>query len=207
MLEIEYFYCAHSAFAYLGSAELMVLAKRAGRQIRHKPMDLHRVMEARGTAAFNRRDDDYVRYHFRREIWRWAEFRNLEIMNARPTHHSNDYGLANRMLVACGETGVEIDALAHAFLMGHWRDDADLASPQTLVALAASVECDGGALLAAADSDAVREAYEKNTQEAIAAKMFGSPTYVVDGDPFYGQDHLPLVERACHHPFAPAPGL
>jgi len=33
----------------------------------------------------------------------------------------------------------------------------------------------------------------------------GSPTYVVDGEVFYGQDRLMMVERALHAPFA-APG-
>ena len=41
--------------------------------------------------------------------------------------------------------------------------------------------------------------------ESLAAAdgiIFGSPTYIVDGDPFYGQDHLGLVERAIQKPFA-----
>jgi 2-hydroxychromene-2-carboxylate isomerase len=38
--------------------------------------------------------------------------------------------------------------------------------------------------------------------EAIARGVFGSPTYVVDGDMFYGQDRLELVERALERPFA-----
>ncbi len=205
MPEIEYFYSAHSAFAFLGSAELMAIAKRQGRRIRHKPMDLHRVMAARGSTGFGQRDADYIRYHFRREIWRWAEFRGVEIMNARPTHHSNDFLLANRMLVASGEEGGDTDSLAHAFLVGHWRDDADLADRATLKALAAKAGADGEALLSDAERKSVHAAHDANTEEAIALKMFGSPTYVVDGDLFYGQDHLEMLERACQKPFGPSP--
>ncbi len=205
MAEIEYFYSAHSGFAFIGSAAFMELAKRTGRRIRHKPMDLHRVMEARGSSGFGERDADYIRYHFRREIWRWAEFRGVEIMNARPTHHSNGYLRANLMLIAATETGADTDSLAHAFLVGHWRDDADVADEATLVRLADEVGCDGQALLAASAETAVSDIHEANTREAIAAKMFGSPTYVVDGDIFYGQDHLELVERACRKAFGPAP--
>ncbi|MEQ9126152.1 MAG: DsbA family protein, partial [Alphaproteobacteria bacterium] len=60
---------------------------------------------------------------------------------------------------------------------------------------------DPAALLAAADTDAVRARYEANTEEAIRRSVFGSPTYFVDGDMFYGQDRLELVERACVQPF------
>ena len=42
MSEIEYFYSAHSAFAYLGSKRFMEIAKAAGRTIVHKPYDLTR---------------------------------------------------------------------------------------------------------------------------------------------------------------------
>ena len=55
MAVIEYFYSAHSAFAYLGSACLMRIAKTAQRQIVHKPCDLHQAMIAGGAAPFARR--------------------------------------------------------------------------------------------------------------------------------------------------------
>ncbi len=203
--EIEYFYSAHSSFAYLGSAELMALAGRVGRRIVHRPMDLNRVLKERGSPAFAERDRDYVRYHFRREIWRWAEFRGVPIMDRRPSHHDKDYNLANRVLIASIEAGADTDRLAHSFLAGHWNEDADLSDPETLVGLAARAGCDGAALLQAAGRESVAATYEANTAAAIAARMFGSPTYVVDGDLFYGQDHLVLVERACRQPFGPSP--
>ena len=48
MADIEYFYSAHSAFAYFGSARLMEIARAADSQIIHKPMDLSRVVETNG---------------------------------------------------------------------------------------------------------------------------------------------------------------
>ncbi len=46
MADIDYFYSAHSAFAYLGSARLMEIARVADSRIIHKPIDLNRVVEA-----------------------------------------------------------------------------------------------------------------------------------------------------------------
>ena len=48
MAKIEYFYSAHSAFAYLGSARFMEIARAAGRSIVHKPVDLRRVVAEAG---------------------------------------------------------------------------------------------------------------------------------------------------------------
>ena len=42
----------------------------------------------------------------------------------------------------------------------------------------------------------VQDQLEKNTDEAIAANVFGAPWYVVDGEGFWGQDRLDFVERA-----------
>jgi protein-disulfide isomerase len=42
----------------------------------------------------------------------------------------------------------------------------------------------------------VQERYEANTQQAIDAGVFGAPSFVVDGELFWGQDRLDFVERA-----------
>ncbi len=205
MSEIEYFYAAHSAFAYLGSARFMAIAAAAGRTIAHKPMDLRRVIAAGGAQPFNQRGAGHYAYYFRREIDRWAEYRGAPVMAGRPQHHDNDITLPNGMLIAGLVQGLNIDLLAHALLQAHWRDDADLAERDTLAAIANGIGVRPGPLLDAALSDEVRAIYEANTQDAIDRSVFGSPAYFVDGDMFYGQDHLELVERALSQPFAPSP--
>lgn len=202
MADIEYFYSAHSAFAFLGSARLMALAEAAGARIVHKPYDLHRVMAELGSASFAGRTQAHKAYYFGREIERWAEHRGVAWLGKRPTHHSNDYTLANRVLIAGLTQGLNIDRLAHAFLEGHWGDDADLAEAATLKDLARAAGFDPEPLLDAADTDQVVALHQENTQEAIRRSVFGSPTYFVGGDMFYGQDRLELVERALQQPYA-----
>lgn len=202
MTEIEYFYSAHSAFAYLGSARFMEIAAAAGRRIAHKPMDLNRVVAAAGSTAFRDRNAKYRAYYFGREIVRWAEIRNASVMAGRPTHHDKDMTLPNCFLIAGLAAGQNIDRLAHALLEAHRRDDADLTDEATLAALAGSVGIGAAPLLAAARTPDIEAIYEANTAEAIDRSVFGSPTYFVDGDMFYGQDRLEMVERALRRPFA-----
>ena len=193
---IEYFYSAHSAFAYLGSQRFMAIARAAGREIRHRPFYLDRAVETVGAGAFANRTQAHVDYYFGREIRRWSEFRDAPVMDGIPTHHFKDMTLANCTLIAADESGTNIDALAHAYLEAHWRDDADLADVATLSTVAETAGYDVAPFIAAANSDAVKAIYERNTAEAIERSVFGSPTYFVDGDMFYGQDRLELVERA-----------
>lgn len=199
---IEYFYAAHSAFAYLGSARLAEIARNAGCQIVHKPFDLRRVLGHTGAQPFAQRSRAHIDYFFGRELDRWSEERGAPIMGHMPTHHRNDITLSNCLIIAALLAGENVDRLAHALLEGHWRDDADLADRATLSDLATRAGHEAQRLLLAAETDpAVHAAYAANTDEAIARSVFGSPTYFVDGDMFYGQDRLELVERALKKPY------
>lgn len=202
MSDIEYFYSAHSAFAYLGSSRFMEIAKAAGRKIVHKPYDLTKGIEGVGSMPTGQRPQNHRAYYFGREIQRWAEERNLPmITNGMPTHHYNDTTLSNCMLIAAVRLGLNVDELAHTFLQAHWCDDADLADEQTLDRLAREIDIDPEPLLTAALTQDVQDTYQANTEEAIRRSVFGSPTYFVDGDMFYGQDRLEMVERALRQPY------
>ena len=117
-------------------------------------------------------------------------------MDGRPTHHDNSMALAHGMLIAAMEQGIDVDRLAHAMLEAHWRDDADLADRATLAGLGRTVGVDSETLLELALAPEIAAIHAANTEEAIARSMFGSPTYFVDGDMYYGQDRLELIEHA-----------
>lgn len=200
MSEIEYFYSAHSAYAYLGSTRFMEIARAADRAIIHKPIDLNRAMEGYGSTAFRERSVKQRDHFFRREMERWAEFRDV-VMPGRPSNHHHSPDLANRMLIAASRGGETIDALAHRMLEAHWGEGADLADPDALLRIAGDIGVEGQRWLDLADAPAIADQYAANTDEAITRGVAGSPTYFVDGDMFYGQDRLELVARAMKQPF------
>ena len=204
MSGIEYFYSAHSAFAYLGSRRFMEIAAAASRKIIHKPYYLNRAIAGVGSVPTRERPQNHRAYYFRRQIDRWSENREAPVMEGYPTEHWADMTLANCMLIAAARADADPNSLAHAMLQGHWRDNADLSDRDTLVALARGVDVDPDPLLTAAETPEINAVYEANTDEAIERSVFGSPTYFVDGDMFYGQDHLELVERALERPYKPS---
>ena len=204
MSGIEYFYSAHSAFAYLGSRRFMEIAAAASRKIIHKPYYLNRAIAGVGSVPTRERPQNHRAYYFRRQIDRWSEHREAPVMEGYPTEHWADMTLANCMLIAAARADADANSLAHAMLQGHWRDNADLSDRDTLVALARGVDVDPDPLLTAAETPEINAVYEANTDEAIERSVFGSPTYFVDGDMFYGQDHLELVERALERPYEPS---
>jgi len=195
-MKVEYFYSAHSAFAYIGSATFMRIAAKAGAQIIHRPMDLRKVVAAAKGPAFTAYSDAHMAYFFGVEIDRWAAFRDAPVIGHNPTYHANDLTLSNCLLIAAVEQGEVVDRLAHAILQAHWRDDADFDDEATLVELCRSVGLTPEPLITEARSPEVQAIYDQNTAEAIERSVFGAPTYFVDGEMFYGQDRLEFVEQA-----------
>ena len=55
MSEIEYYYAAYSAYAYLGSRRFMEIAAASGRTITHKPFDLRASIDVVGNQPFSER--------------------------------------------------------------------------------------------------------------------------------------------------------
>lgn len=204
MTRIDYFYSAHSAYAWLGARQLYEICAVHGAKLVHRPIELSPVVEAAGGLSFAARTQAHVDYFFGRDIEHWAEYRGVEIIRHRPTHHDAPYELASGAIIAAGDIGDRADALSYAILQAHWRDDADISDPAVLAPLIAGCGLDPDAILSAARTDAIQTIYRRNTDAAIALPVFGSPTYVVAGDPFYGQDRLALVERALATPFAPS---
>jgi 2-hydroxychromene-2-carboxylate isomerase len=84
---------------------------------------------------------------------------------------------------------------AHHALRGYFARGVDLSDPAQLAALAAEFGVPAGEA-ERVWSDPVWKLRLKNENEtAIAAGVFGAPFFVVDGEPFWGQDRRPQIER------------
>ena len=77
-----------------------------------------------------------------------------------------------------------------------WAEEKNIADADALTALALEYELDGKALLKSSETASVQAEYDRFTDDAMAANVFGAPWYVVDGAGFWGQDRLDFVERA-----------
>jgi 2-hydroxychromene-2-carboxylate isomerase len=88
----------------------------------------------------------------------------------------------------------EAQAFAKALLRAYFAEGRDISAPATVLEVARSVGVDAAALAAALEDPAVKERAKREVDAAIAAGVFGSPFFVVDGEPFWGVDRMPMVE-------------
>ena len=77
-----------------------------------------------------------------------------------------------------------------------WEEERDLADPVVLAELAEEAGLDSAHLLDLAQGSTTEAIYALNLENAVAADVFGSPAYVLDGEVFWGQDRLDLLDDA-----------
>jgi 2-hydroxychromene-2-carboxylate isomerase len=99
------------------------------------------------------------------------------------------------MVIAAQERGLDAQRLSHALLRALWAEERDIAIPKVRRAIADENGYDGAALLAAEGSAPVQELYRRFSAEAETLGVFGAPTFVIDGELFWGQDRLEFVDR------------
>jgi len=191
---IEYYFTPVSPWAYLGHDRFLALAAAAGATVGYKPTDYGKVFPISGGLPLGKRAPQRQAYR-QFELKRWSTHLNLPL-NPHPTFFPVSADLASRVLVAADRGGQDTGRLLGAIMRAVWVEERDVGDPATLMALADAVGIEGRSLLVAADTEAVRTAYDAHTEDAIAAQVFGAPTYVYRGEPFWGQDRLDFLERA-----------
>ena len=189
---IDYYDSMSSPWTYLGHLRFVELAHRFGLTIRHKPMDLLRVWSVSGGLPLKQRARQRQAYRHQ-ELRRWSELLQVPC-KLEPAHHPVADRRACYMVIAAMRRGLDWSTLSHAILRAVWVEDRDIANHATLVTIANENGMDGKALLAATEDEAVKTEYESNTEEAIRLSVFGAPTYVFDGELFWGQDRLQMLE-------------
>jgi 2-hydroxychromene-2-carboxylate isomerase len=189
---IDYFDAMSSPWTYLGHKRFEALAQRHGLTIRHKPMDLLKVWSVSGGLPLKQRAQQRQVYRHL-ELKRWSEILQVPC-NLEPAFHPVADRRACYLVIAAMRQGLDWSRLTYAVLSAVWVEDRNIADHATLVAIADETGLDGKALLASTDDEAVKAEYEANTEEAIRIGVFGAPAYVYEGELFWGQDRLLMLD-------------
>jgi 2-hydroxychromene-2-carboxylate isomerase len=180
---------------YLGHERFVGIARKHRATIAVKPINLGLVFPVSGGVPLSKRAPQRQAYRLV-ELTRWSRYLQVPL-NLHPAHFPVSADLASRFLLAALErsTDAALD-LALAFSRAVWTQDRDIADPATLAAVAAATGRDAAALAARAEAPDIAVRYKVLTQEAIDRGVFGAPTYVCDGELFWGQDRLDFLDRA-----------
>lgn len=196
---IQYWLSLASPWTWLGSSRFIELARRSGAAVEVLPVDLGAVFASTGGTDFRKRSP--ARQSYRQlELARWSKRLGIPI-TLEPRFYPVDREPASRLVIAARLRGGDVLPLTHAILGAIWREERDIADWGTLREIAFACGFDGADLVAAAQADGPAAQYRADTQRAISSGVFGSPTWIVEGERFWGQDRLDfLAERLAVAP-------
>lgn len=193
-MQIQYYFAPQSPWTYLGHERFCALARDAGAQVEVLPADFGRVFPLSGGLPLAKRAAQRQAYRLV-ELKRFSAHLKMPL-TLQPRHFPVAADPAARLIVATAVADGADAALrlTGAVLRAVWVQERDIADAPTLAALLAEQDLSAARLQESA-LPATQARYEAHTQRAIDAGVFGAPTYVVDGELFWGQDRLGFLAR------------
>lgn len=191
---VDYYFAPQSPWTYLGHARVAAIASATQAVVRVVPADFGKVFAASGGLPLGQRAPQRQAYRLV-ELARFRDALKLPL-NVQPRYFPVASDDAARLIIAVDlqDGGQAAMRLCSAIFAAVWVQQRDIASAQTLAELL--IESGLSAQrLAQSRSQLVQDHYDANTRAAIAAGVFGAPSYCVDGEIFWGQDRLDFVER------------
>jgi 2-hydroxychromene-2-carboxylate isomerase len=204
-IEIDYYFTPQSPWTYLGHQRFWQIAQAAQARINVLPVDLGRkVFPHSGGLPLNKRAPQRQAYRLL-EMRRFSEHLGLPIKLQPKYFPVNDEDAAQLIIAVDMKDGTEAAmALSGALMKAVWVDDLNIADEAVLTALLHTQGL-SESRLQEARSQAVHERFEEDSQRAIEAGVFGAPSYVVEGEIFWGQDRLDFLERRLQTLATPLP--
>jgi len=192
---VQYYFAPNSPWTYLGHLRFWDIARKHGARIDVLPVDLGgKVFPISGGLPLGKRAPQRQAYRLV-ELKRFSEHLHAPL-NLQPKYFPVAADDAARLIIAV-ELHEGTDAAMHitdAVLRAVWVEERNIADEAVLASLLKERELPARRL-EDAHSQAVSVRYEANTARAIEAGVFGAPSYVVDGEIFWGQDRLDFLDR------------
>ena len=191
---LDYYFTPVSPYTYLGHDRLVAIARSNTVRIAPKPVDYGRIFAASGGLPVAKRAPQRQAYRLV-ELRRWSEFLQIPL-NVQPRFFPCAADVPARwVLAASAQDPARAVDLGGAIGRALWAEERNPADAETLAALATDCGLDARVLAERALSPEILSYYDTLTGQAIDAGVFGAPTYVFQGELFWGQDRLDFLAR------------
>jgi 2-hydroxychromene-2-carboxylate isomerase len=191
---IQFHFDFISPYGYFASLRIEALAARHGRAVDWRAMLLGvSVMKVMGLKPLM--DTPLKGPYTARDVLRHAREHGLPMKRQPNDPVMNPLPCARAFAWVKQHQPAHAAALAHAIYAAYWGEGQDLSTPEALRGLALPEGLSADAVAEAAAGDEAASLLRAMVDASLQAGVFGSPTVVVDGEPFWGVDKLDQVER------------
>jgi len=189
---IEFIFDFSSPYSYLASEQIEPLAARHGRSVDYQPMLLGAAFKATGQPVLV--DVPLKGEYSKRDFARSARYAGVPFTMPQPFPIAT-VGAARAFLWLKDSDPARSLAFLHAAFRTYFAQGRNLSENPVLADVLRQVSVDPEQAFAAIAQPAIKERLKAQVDALLARGVFGAPYIVVDGEPFWGNDRLPQIER------------
>jgi 2-hydroxychromene-2-carboxylate isomerase len=191
--QIEFYFDFVSPYSYLATTQFPRLQAETEAAITYTPFRILELMKQVGNRPTTVECKPKGAYAGA-DIGRWAARYGVPFKR-NPHMRSFDHDLLRRAALVAIEQG-QGDAYVRTVYGATWAGEANLAERPALAAVLTEAGLEGEAVLKQADEPRYGELLDKTTEAAAQRGVFGSPTFFVGNQMFFGNDRLDFVAEA-----------
>ena len=191
---LHFYFDFISPFGYFASLRIEEMAARHGRSVQWHAMLLGvSVLKVMGLKPLL--DTPLKGDYIRRDALRYMRCHGLQ-MQRKLDDPVMDPRAAGRAFHWVKQQQPELAApLAHAIYYAYWAEGRDLSSAEAVASIALPAGLDRQRLQEGISSPEASQGLRSAVDASLKAGIFGSPTVVVDGEPFWGVETFELLEQ------------
>jgi len=189
---LEFWFDFASGYAYFAALEIEALAARHGRGVLWRPFTLGAAFKVTGAQGLSR--TPLKREYALRDWQRISRLKGVPFN--LPVDHPKVGLPAIRAFYYIERKDPQAAArLAKHIIVGYFEDGLDTNNATAIAALGAMLGLDPDLMLTGMADLEVKAIARRHGEEAVGRGVFGSPWIFADGEPFWGNDRLDMVER------------
>ena len=189
---IEFYFDFSSPYSCIAAELIDDLAAKYGRKVKWRPMLLGVVFQKTGQPLLV--NVPLKGEYSMRDFARSARYHGVPF-NFPAKFPLSTVSAARAYYWLHGQDCAKARQFARAAFRAYWVDGRDISDLAVLQEIAAGLGVDPAALAAGVATPEIKERLRAETEAALAKGMCGAPWFVVDGEPFWGADRLPQIEK------------
>jgi 2-hydroxychromene-2-carboxylate isomerase len=189
---IDFWLDFSSPYGYIAAELIDDVAARHDRAVNWHPILLGPIFKQVGTAPLA--DLPLKGDYAKRDFARTARYHDVPFRLPAVFPISTQVAARAFYLIADADPARAHD-FAKRVYRAYFADGRDIADAEVVMALAAEAGADTAALVEPLKGDAIKARVRTEVENAVKAGVFGSPYFIVDGEPFWGVDRLPMMEE------------
>jgi 2-hydroxychromene-2-carboxylate isomerase len=196
MANVDFYFDFGSPNAYLSHKLIPGIEARTGAKFEYVPVLLGGLFKLTG----NRSPAEAFAGIKNKLAYEGLETQRFVRRHGLTAYRSNPFFPVNTLKIMRGAVAAQrqgvfkpyVEAVFHHM----WEAPKKMDDPEVIAAALTDSGLDAAALMAATEDPEVKQTLLDNTNKAFEAGAFGSPSFLVDGELYFGKDRLRDVEEA-----------